>query len=68
MENKKNQTIEIVIPEGCFDGNCYDCRYADFSDKDKYDRVSCCGGYGGYNHPQDRNGCFYFKEDSESRR
>ena len=61
MKNEK-QKIVVKIPEGCFEGNCYDCRYADWSDKDQYGRVCCRGGYGGYNKPSDRNGCFHFKE------
>lgn len=58
-----NDSIEVKIPEGYFTGNCYDCRYADLRDKDSRGRVRCNGGYGGYNHPNDRNGCFYFKEE-----
>jgi len=61
MEVQKNE-CNICIPEGCFEGNCYDCRYADWNDKDSYGRVYCRGGYGGYNNPSDRNGCFHFKE------
>lgn len=53
---------EIKIPEGTFEGNCYDCRYADWNDKDSRGRVYCHGGYGGYNNPSDRNGCFHFKQ------
>lgn len=56
----QEKELEIRIPEGCFEGNCYDCRYADWNDKDKYGRVYCRGGYGGYNNPNDRNGCFHF--------
>ena len=59
---KEVKNISIEIPEGCFKGNCYDCRYADWSDKDRYGRVYCRGSYGGYNKPEDRNGCFHFKE------
>lgn len=45
------KNIEIKILEGAFKGNCYDCRYADWSDKDDRGRVYCRGGYGGYNNP-----------------
>lgn len=59
----KKDEVKIQIPKGCFEGNCYTCRYADRHDKDQYGRVYCHGGYGGYNDPSDRNGCFYFEED-----
>lgn len=52
---------EIKIPQGCFHGNCSDCVYADWNDKDQYGRVYCRGGYGGYNNPSDRNGCFHYR-------
>lgn len=52
----------IRLPEGCFcRGNCSDCIYANFYDRDSYGRVKCEGGYGGYNKPEDRNGCFHWK-------
>lgn len=43
---------EIKLPEGCFHGNCSDCVYANWHDKDQYGRVYCQGGYGGYNNPK----------------
>lgn len=52
---------EIMLPKGRFHGNCSDCVYANWSDKDQYGRVYCQGGYGGYNNPQDRNGCFHYR-------
>lgn len=58
----QKEKLKVEIPEGCFNGNCCDCRYADWSDRDSQGRVYCNGGYGGYNNPSDRNGCFYFKE------
>ncbi len=51
---------KIIIPKGCFKGNCSDCLYANFYDKDGQGRVKCDGNYGGYNHPEDRNGCFHY--------
>lgn len=55
------KTKEIKITNGAFcSGNCTDCLYADFRDTDSYGRVRCNGGYGGYNKPQDRNGCFHW--------
>ena len=57
----KTKDYEIKIPEGCFEGNCNDCVYANWRDTDDYGRVYCRGGYGGYNRPEDRNGCLYYK-------
>lgn len=48
----------IRIPAGCFEGNCSDCRYANWNDT-KDGKPYCEGGYGGYNRPSDRNGCFH---------
>jgi len=54
--------MKIEIPSGTFcGGNCSDCLYANFYDTDSRGRVRCNGGYGGYNNPNDRNGCFYYK-------
>ena len=44
----------IVLPEGCFCGNCMECIYADRSDWK--------GWTHGYNRPEDRNGCIWFEE------
>ena len=52
----------VKIPNGFFSGNCSDCIYANFRDRDDEGRVKCEGRYGGYNHPEDRNGCFYFED------
>lgn len=57
---KKQNKNKIEIPKGWFDGNCSDCRYANWQDKDSYGRVYCDGPYGGYNRPSDRNGCFHY--------
>lgn len=59
-----NKTIEIKLPVGCFEGNCSDCVYANHYDKDNHGRVKCNGRYGGYNNPEDRNGCFYYERDN----
>lgn len=56
----KMKRMKIEIPKGTFRGNCVDCRHADWRDTDSYGRVYCVGGYGGYNHPRDRNGCFHY--------
>ncbi len=60
METKK-EFQEIILPVGCFEGNCSDCLYANFYDTDNYGRVKCNGSYGGYNKPEDRNGCIHYK-------
>lgn len=51
----------IEIPEGCFEGNCRDCRYANRNDTKPDGRVYCDGPYGGYNYPENRNGCIHYK-------
>lgn len=51
----------IVIPNGCFEGNCSDCVYANWHDKDSNGRIRCEGPYGGYHHPHERNGCIHYK-------
>lgn len=58
---EKKEKTKVVIPKGCFEGNCTDCRYANWRDVDRYGRVYCMGPYGGYNYPKDRNGCFHYK-------
>ena len=52
---------KIKLPKGEFKGNCSTCSYAKFRDRDSQGRVRCEGGYGGYNHPENRNGCFHWK-------
>lgn len=61
MKNQVTNTTKIQIPVGAFEGNCSDCIYANFRDRDAYGRVKCEGRYGGYNKPEDRNGCFYYE-------
>ena len=53
-------SLTIEIPQGCFEGNCCDCKFTEWHDRDSYDRVYCAKGYG-YNHPSDRNGCFGYE-------
>lgn len=55
--------IKIVPGQFCVTKNCSTCRYANWYDKDSYGRVRCNGGYGGYNNPNDRNGCFHWKQE-----
>ena len=53
----------IKLPAGKFeiDKNCSTCIHANKYDRDDYGRIRCEGGYGGYNRPDDRNGCFYWE-------
>lgn len=57
------ERVTVKIPNGFFEGNCSDCLYANHYDKDRYGRVKCNGRYGGYNKPEDRNGCNHYKRD-----
>ena len=56
------KAIKIELPKGCFEGNCSDCVYANWYDKDNYGQVKCQGPYGGYNNPDKRNGCIHYKK------
>ena len=57
-----NKIKKIELPKGYFEGNCSDCIYANWNDKDSYGRVKCQNSnWGGYNKPEDRNGCFHYK-------
>lgn len=58
---KEQKKVQITIPQGYFEGNCSDCIYANFRDRDDRGRVHCDGGFGGYNFPDDRNGCFHYE-------
>ncbi|MCC8130399.1 MAG: hypothetical protein LUC38_03355 [Oscillospiraceae bacterium] len=58
---KTSKATTITLPEGMFEGNCSGCIYANFYDRDSYGRIKCEGPYGGYNRPEDRNGCFHYK-------
>ncbi len=54
------KNVEIKLPKGSFFvNNCSNCLYANFYDRDSYGRVKCQGSYGGYNKPEDRNGCIH---------
>ena len=55
------KNIKIILPEGCFENNCSDCIHANPYDRDAYGRIKCDGRYGGYNKPEDRNGCFHWE-------
>lgn len=61
-ETNNPHELIVQIPAGCFEGNCIDCRYADWSDTKPDGSVRCYGSYGGYNKPGNRNGCFHYKE------
>ena len=57
MKNVKNKKMmAVVLPEGCFYGNCSDCVYADRSDWRDGEVYCICekGWPHGYNRPSDR--------------
>lgn len=58
MQEEKN--IKIIIPEGCFEGNCYSCFYAKKKSKDSEGRILCKGEPGGHNFPYEKDGCQYY--------
>ena len=65
MKNVKNKKMmAVVLPEGCFYGNCSDCVYADRSDWRDGEVYCLCekGWTHGYNRPSDRNVCAYYEE------
>lgn len=59
-----DRKIEIKLPEGtfCSSRNCRNCRYADWDRVDSKGYVYCTGGYGGWNHPSNREGCLHWKQ------
>ena len=63
-ENKKKAPV-VCLPCGHFEitKNCNTCRYANRRDRKDDGRIHCDGKYGGYNFPENRNGCFYWEED-----
>lgn len=62
-QNKKKVSV-VCLPCGHFEitKNCNTCRYANWRDTKSDGRVHCDGPYGGYNFPENRNGCFHWKE------
>ena len=63
MKNNNRNKIKIELPAGNFSGNCGDCVYANFKDKDRWGRV-WCDRRREYNFSEDRNGCFQYKRDN----
>lgn len=64
MKEKNTSVVPVVcLPKGCFEGNCRDCIYRDWSKGVEDGYVYCDGGYGGWNRPENRNGCNYYKQD-----
>lgn len=60
MEKRKE---EIRLPEGCFMGNCYDCRNADWNER-KNGMVYCRASdwsLRGWQNPDSRNGCTMYR-------
>ena len=53
----------VQLPEGCFMGNCVDCRYADWSEE-RDGMIWCTAPMvlnGGWVKPSSRYGCSYYK-------
>ncbi len=63
--NTINECPMVCLPCGHFEmtKNCTTCRYANWHDRKDDGRVHCDGDYGGYNYPENRNGCFHWKEE-----
>ena len=58
------ELVKVVLPEGCFMGNCATCYFADRYDTKEDGRVKCNNkNYGGYNYPKDRNGCIHYVDE-----
>ena len=56
------KSTHITIPKGMFCGNCSSCVHSNPYNKDNTGR-QYCGYYGKYFFPNERNGCFNFKND-----
>ena len=58
----KEEKRKVMIPSGFFGGgNCSTCVHANPHDRNARGEIKCDGSYGGYNSPEDRNGCFYYE-------
>lgn len=57
----KSKETKILIPEGCFEGNCYSCVYGKPKKMYSDGRVPCTGPCGGYNFPHDKENCTYYE-------
>ena len=52
---------KIELPNGIFSGDCFNCKYADWSRRDEIGRVLCTAKQGFYENPKERKGCFNFE-------
>lgn len=57
MGQKKDR---IIIPGGCFEGNCDSCFYAKKKSRDSEGRLLCKGEPGGYRFPYEEIGCQHY--------
>ena len=62
--NRLGKEITIKIPRGCFTGNCADCKFANFNDRNKNGEV-WCDHYQRYYEPKKRNGCGSFEDNGK---
>lgn len=60
-KEKERQLEEYNLRTGYAKGDCLDCIYANFRDKNDKNEVYC-EMYGRYELPTNRNGCFHLKE------
>lgn len=58
--NEKTKTTQILIPEGCFEGNCFSCFYARKKDIELDGKMLCKGEPGGRNFPEDKKDCSHY--------
>lgn len=58
---QEQKMVQITIPEGCFEGDCSDCIYANLRDRDDRGRIYCENGLG-YVFVKDRSGCFRYEK------
>lgn len=56
----EQKQVRVVIPEGCFEGNCDSCFYAKKKNRDSEGRLLCKGEPGGYRFSYEENGCKYY--------
>lgn len=58
---QKSKEMKILIPEGCFKGNCYTCFYAKEKEADSNGRWHCRNSEcEGYYLPEDRKNCPHY--------
>lgn len=54
------EKCKIIIPEGCFAGNCNSCFFGRKRDMKIDGKILCIGEPGGRNFPYEKDGCRYY--------